>query len=59
MIGRAAPRVLTGLLLTGAAALALSACASGARNPDLTLPQAFQAPAGTQDLSVQDRRAHV
>ena len=51
MIGRAAPRVLTGLLLTGAAAL--SACASGARNPDLTLPQAFQAPAGTQDLSVQ------
>ena len=53
-IGRAAPaRGLPGLLLAGAAALALSACASGARNPDLTLPQAFQAPAGTQDLSVQ------
>src|SRR5579862_6474353 len=53
-IGRAAPaRGLPGLLLAGAAALVLSACASGARTPDLTLPQAFQAPAGAQDLSVR------
>ncbi|HEX3406510.1 MAG TPA: TolC family protein [Caulobacteraceae bacterium] len=53
-IGRAAPtRTLSGLLLAGAAALALSACASGARKPDVTLPQAFEAPAGTRELSVQ------
>jgi NodT family efflux transporter outer membrane factor (OMF) lipoprotein len=41
------------MLFVGAAALALAACASGARKPDLALPQAFEAPAGTQDLSVQ------
>jgi NodT family efflux transporter outer membrane factor (OMF) lipoprotein len=41
------------ILLAGAAALALAACASGARKPDLSLPQAYEAPAGTQDLSVQ------
>jgi NodT family efflux transporter outer membrane factor (OMF) lipoprotein len=41
------------ILLASAAALALAACASGARKPDLTLPQAYEAPAGTQDLSVQ------
>ena len=29
------------------------ACASGARKPDVTAPQAYEAPAGTQDLSVQ------
>ena len=47
-IGRA-PR----FLLASAAALALAACASGARKPDLSVPQAYEAPAGTQDLSVQ------
>jgi multidrug efflux system outer membrane protein len=41
------------LLLAGAAALALQACASGARKPDLTLPAAYEAPAGTADLSDQ------
>jgi NodT family efflux transporter outer membrane factor (OMF) lipoprotein len=41
------------ILLSGAAMLALGACASGARQPDLALPQAFQAPAGTQNLSTQ------
>jgi outer membrane protein, multidrug efflux system len=46
--GRAA-----GMLLAGAAALALQACASGARKPDLTLPAAYEAPAGTVDVSGQ------
>ncbi len=46
--GRAA-----GMLLAGAAALALQACASGARKPDLTLPAAYEAPAGTADVSGQ------
>lgn len=41
------------ILLASAAALALTACASGARKPDLTLPRAYEAPAGAQDLSVQ------
>ena len=41
------------ILLTGAVTLALGACASGARKPDVSLPQAFQAPAGAQDLSAQ------
>src|SRR5271154_416856 len=41
------------LLLAGAAALALQACASGARKPDLTLPAAYEAPAGTADVSSQ------
>jgi NodT family efflux transporter outer membrane factor (OMF) lipoprotein len=41
------------LLLSGAAALALQACASGARKPDLTLPAAYEAPAGSADLSSQ------
>jgi multidrug efflux system outer membrane protein len=41
------------LLLAGAAALALQACASDARKPDLTLPPAYEAPAGTADLSDQ------
>jgi NodT family efflux transporter outer membrane factor (OMF) lipoprotein len=39
------------LLLAGAAALALQACASGARKPDLTLPAQYEAPAGAVDLS--------
>jgi NodT family efflux transporter outer membrane factor (OMF) lipoprotein len=38
------------ILLAGAAALALQACASGARKPDLTLPTAYEAPAGTAEL---------
>jgi NodT family efflux transporter outer membrane factor (OMF) lipoprotein len=46
-IGRAAA-----MLCAGAAALALTACASGARKPDLTLPAAYEAPAGVQDLGV-------
>src|ERR1700733_12167174 len=50
------PSVKTGrtalLLMASAAALALAACASGARKPDLTLPAAYEAPAGTQALSV-------
>src|SRR5271167_2045812 len=46
--GRAA-----GMLLAGAAALALQACASGARKPDLTLPAAYQAPVGTADVGGQ------
>ncbi|HEY1751733.1 MAG TPA: TolC family protein [Caulobacteraceae bacterium] len=40
-------------LLAGAAALALAACASGVRKPDAALPAAYEAPAGTQALSVQ------
>src|SRR5580704_18517558 len=47
-IGRAAL-----LLLAGASALALQACASGARKPDLTLPAAYEAPPGTADVSGQ------
>jgi NodT family efflux transporter outer membrane factor (OMF) lipoprotein len=39
------------LLLAGAAALALSACASGARKPDLTLPATYEAPAGTAQVT--------
>jgi len=39
------------LLLAGAAALALQACASGARKPDLTLPAAYEAPPGTADVT--------
>jgi NodT family efflux transporter outer membrane factor (OMF) lipoprotein len=35
------------LLLASAAALALQGCASGARKPDLTLPAAYEAPAGS------------
>ena len=46
--GRAA-----GLLLAGAAALVLQACASGARKPEVTLPAAYQAPAGTAEVSGQ------
>jgi multidrug efflux system outer membrane protein len=42
------------MLLAGAAALALQACASGARKPDLTLPAAYEAPAGTADVSGQN-----
>lgn len=41
------------ILLASAAALALAACASGARKPDVSVPQAYEAQAGTQDLSVQ------
>jgi multidrug efflux system outer membrane protein len=41
------------MLLTGAAALALTACASGARKPNLTVPAAYEAPAGAQDLSAE------
>ncbi len=55
-IGRAPPKPVSGLLcvlLAGAALLALSGCASGVRKPDVTLPQAFEAPSGGQDLSVQ------
>jgi multidrug efflux system outer membrane protein len=40
-------------LLAGAAALALQACASGARKPDVALPTAYEAPAGTADLAPQ------
>ncbi len=39
------------LLFAGAAALALAACASGVRKPDVTLPTAYEAPAGTQALA--------
>lgn len=39
------------LCLAGAAALALAACASGARKPDLTLPAAYEAPPGTAALA--------
>ena len=42
------------ILLAGAAALAVQGCASGARKPDVTLPVAYEAPAGTADLSVQN-----
>src|SRR5277367_5987995 len=41
------------IVLVGAAALTLQACASGARKPDLTLPAAYEAPAGTADLSTK------
>ena len=41
------------MLLAGAAALALAACASNVRKPVTPLPAAFEAPAGTQDLGVQ------
>jgi NodT family efflux transporter outer membrane factor (OMF) lipoprotein len=41
------------MLTCAAAVLALGACAAGVRKPDLTLPAAFQAEAGTQALSVQ------
>jgi outer membrane protein TolC len=34
-----------------AAALALAACATGQRKPDLTLPAAYEAPGGTQALA--------
>lgn len=51
------PTVMRGrasaILLTGVAALALTACATGQRKPDLTLPAAYEAPAGTMDLSVE------
>lgn len=47
-IGRAAT-----MLLTGAAVLALGACSSDVRKPDLTLPAAYQADKGVQDLSVE------
>ncbi len=40
-----------GRLLAAACALALAACASGARKPDLTLPAAYEAPAGAAQLS--------
>lgn len=36
--------------LAGVAALALAACATGARKPDVTLPAAYEAPAGTAEL---------
>jgi len=39
------------ILLASAAALAVQGCASGARKPDLNLPAAYEAPAGTADLS--------
>src|ERR1700679_1507703 len=42
-----------GMLLASAAALTLQACASGARKPDVTLPTAYEAPAGTADVSGQ------
>ena len=38
-------------LLAGAAALALGACASGVRRPDVTLPAAYEAPPGTSALA--------
>jgi NodT family efflux transporter outer membrane factor (OMF) lipoprotein len=38
-------------LLAGAAALALGACASDARKPNVTLPAAYEAPAGTSALT--------
>jgi NodT family efflux transporter outer membrane factor (OMF) lipoprotein len=38
-------------LLAGAAALALGACASDARKPNVTLPAAYEAPAGTAALT--------
>jgi NodT family efflux transporter outer membrane factor (OMF) lipoprotein len=46
-------RVLT-ITLAGVSALALAACASGVRKPDVTLPAAYEAPAGTQALSSID-----
>ena len=36
--------------MAGACALALAACASGARKPDVTLPAAYEAPAGSVQL---------
>jgi NodT family efflux transporter outer membrane factor (OMF) lipoprotein len=38
-------------VIAGASALALGACAAGVRNPDVTLPAAYEAPAGTQALT--------
>ncbi len=38
-------------VLAGASALALAACAAGIRKPDVTLPAAYEAPAGTQTLT--------
>ena len=40
-------------LMAGACALALAACASGVRKPDVTLPTAYEAPAGTSALTPQ------
>jgi multidrug efflux system outer membrane protein len=45
-------RVAT-MLLAGATALALAACASGVRKAQTPLPTAYEAPAGTQVLDVQ------
>jgi NodT family efflux transporter outer membrane factor (OMF) lipoprotein len=39
------------ILLAGAAALAMSACASGVRKAVVALPPAYEAPAGTQTLA--------
>lgn len=40
-------------LLAGAAALALAACATGARKPDVALPAAYEAPAGAMSLKTE------
>jgi len=39
------------ILLAGAAAVALAGCAAGVRKADITLPPAYEAPAGTQALA--------
>ncbi|HTX49244.1 MAG TPA: efflux transporter outer membrane subunit [Caulobacteraceae bacterium] len=39
------------VLIAGACALALAACATGARKPDVALPAAYEAPAGSTQLS--------
>jgi len=41
-------------LIAGAAALALAACASGARKPNVKLPSAYEAPPGTQALTTAE-----
>ena len=45
------PRRIATILLAGAAALALAACATGVRKAVVTLPTAYEAPAGAQALA--------
>ena len=45
------PRRMATILLAAAAAAALGACAAGVRKADVTLPTAYEAPAGTQALA--------
>jgi outer membrane protein, multidrug efflux system len=45
------PRRMATILLAGAAALAMAACATGVRKAVVTLPPAYEAPAGTQTLA--------